>query len=128
MILSKSIKPIFNWIHLINWVVISILIVNYIFILNSPNWYTVVKVGFIIQFVLVIIFLISTRLRFFYKWFAFDLIAILFIGLMELEGSGIIRIASGADSIQISLLMIAFLNLMFGFSITFILSSFAKKW
>ena len=127
MIQSKTITQIFNWTQIVNWAVVSSLIVFYIFILNSPNWYAAVKTGFVIQFILVIILFISSQTRFLLKWILFDTVAILIIGLMELGNNGAIHIATGEDSIQLGFLMIVLLNIMFGLSVTFILTYLMKK-
>src|SRR5262245_53754693 len=107
MVKSKTITQIFNWTQIVNWAVVSSLIIFYIFILNSLDWYTAVKTGFVIQFILVIILFISRRTKFLFKWIFFDTVAILIIGLMELGNNGTIRMATGEDSIQLGLLMIA---------------------
>jgi len=127
MIQSKFITQIFKWTQIVNWAVVSSLIIFYIFILNSPDWYTAVKIGFVIQFILVVVLFISRRTRFFSKWFLFDTIAMLIIGLMELGNNGTIHMAAGEDSIQLGLLMIVLLNLMFGLSITFIVRYIVSK-
>jgi len=75
----------------------------------------------------VIILFISSQTRFLLKWILFDTVAILIIGLMELGNNGAIHIATGEDSIQLGFLMIVLLNIMFGLSVTFILTYLMKK-
>jgi hypothetical protein len=123
----KSINYIINWTQVLNWTIVSALVVFYIFFLNSPDWFTVVKAGFVIQFILVITSLFSGKSKFLFKWFVFDSIAMVILGLMELENNGIISLAKGEDDIQLGLLIIALVNLMFGVSIAFILKRFTNK-
>ena len=112
------IRRIINITQFINWLAVCSLIFYAIFLNGGNNWVLALEIGLIIQLILLSVnWRLGVKTN--AKWAAYDLVIILIITFLELDGRNIIetRLFHGEGGFAMAYLFIFVVNLSFLLSI-----------